>query len=189
MSTYNDILTAIRANPGRTQSDLRKLCGLPHRSTVYKATLTLVRCGYAECKEGRYYPTDRRGDYIPPNQVPEPWLPGPATILAPVVPADPLCMPERFAHNTMLALAAQQEILSLPLHDDDPHFKAKLAAKAQLATAQITAQSRADKTRLKGEIAAVSYFDELKAALEKYRRDHPRDDDAAARGEPNRAPG
>ena len=98
-------------------------------------------------------------------------------------------MPERFAHNTMLALAAQQEILGLPLHDDDPHFKAKLAAKAQLATAQITAQSRADKTRLKGEIAAVSYYDEIKAALEKYRRDHSRDDDAAARGEPNRVPG
>jgi len=85
-------------------------------------------------------------------------------------------MPERFAHNTMLALAAQQEIFGLPLHDDDPHFKAKLAAKAQLATAQITAQSRADKTRLKGEIAAVSYYDEIKAALEKYRRDHPCDE-------------
>ena len=58
---------------------------------------------------------------------------------------------------------------------DDPHFKAKLAAKAQLATAQITAQSRADKTMLKGEIAADSYYDELKAALEKYQREHPSD--------------
>ena len=98
-------------------------------------------------------------------------------------------MPERFAHNTMLAIAAQQEILGLPLHDDDPHFKAKLAAKAQLATAQITAQSRADKTMLKGEIAADSYYDQLKAALEEYKREHPSDDDVAARGEPNRVPG
>jgi hypothetical protein len=53
----------------------------------------------------------------------------------------------------------------MPLDEDDPHFKAKLAAKASTASQQITAQLRADENRLKGQLATVSYYDELKAAI------------------------
>jgi septal ring factor EnvC (AmiA/AmiB activator) len=70
-------------------------------------------------------------------------------------------MPEEFAKSTLLALKAQQEILQMPLEECDPHFKAKLAAKASTASQQITAQLRADEERLRGQIAAISYYDEL----------------------------
>jgi hypothetical protein len=85
------------------------------------------------------------------------------------VPADPLAMPEEFARSTMLALRAQQEILALELDEEDPHYKAKLMAKASVASQQITAQLKSDETALKSRIAAVSYYDEIKAALDQVR--------------------
>jgi hypothetical protein len=86
------------------------------------------------------------------------------------VPADPKTMPEQFARSTMLALAAQQEILSLPLDENDPHYRVKLSAKATVASAQITAQLKSDETRLKSTTAVISYYDEIKEAIEAYRK-------------------
>jgi hypothetical protein len=48
----------------------------------------------------------------------------------------------------MLAIATQREIMRRPLDPDDPHYRAILAAKARVSTAQITAQTRTD-TRVK----------------------------------------
>jgi hypothetical protein len=64
-------------------------------------------------------------------------------------------MPEEFAKSTLL--------------ECDPHFKAKLAAKASTASQQITAQLRADEERLRVQIAAISYYDELKAAIAQHK--------------------
>lgn len=87
------------------------------------------------------------------------------------VPAlcDPHSMPEEFAHSTMLALRAQQEILQLELYEDDPHYKAKLMAKASVAAQQISAQLRSDENALKSREVAISYYTEIKEALEKAR--------------------
>jgi hypothetical protein len=82
------------------------------------------------------------------------------------VPVDSLTMPEEFARSTVLALRAQQEILAMPLDEGDPFYRAKLMAKASLASAQINAQLKADETALKSRIAVVSYYDEIKHALE-----------------------
>jgi hypothetical protein len=55
-------------------------------------------------------------------------------------------MSEDFAQSTRLALRTQQEILQMPLADTDPNFRAKLAAKASVASHQINAQLKADET-------------------------------------------
>lgn len=83
-----------------------------------------------------------------------------------MVAADPATMPEEFAHSTLLALRAQQEILTLLLDEDDIHYRVKLMAKASVASAQISAQLKSDETALKSRIAAVSYYQEIKDALE-----------------------
>lgn len=85
-------------------------------------------------------------------------------------PVDPLTMPEEFARSTILALRAQQEILDMPLYEDDLFFRAKLMAKASLASAQINAQLKSDETALKARITGVSYYDEIKLALENARQ-------------------
>jgi hypothetical protein len=74
-------------------------------------------------------------------------------------------MPEEFAYSTMLALRTQQEILEMTLNPNDEHYEAELRAKSAMAAAQINAQLKADEQRLKRQIAAVSYYAELKAAL------------------------
>lgn len=91
-------------------------------------------------------------------------LPGKITSLP--APVNPRTMPEEFARSTYLALRAQQEILDLPLDEDDPLYRAKLMAKASVASAQISAQLKSDETALKSRIAAVSYYDEIRHALE-----------------------
>ena len=68
----------------------------------------------------------------------------------------------------MLALRAQQLILEMQLDPMDAHYEAELRAKAQLASAQINAQLKADEQKLKRAIAEVSYYKELKAALEAF---------------------
>jgi hypothetical protein len=77
-------------------------------------------------------------------------------------------MPEEFSNSTMLALKAQQDILTMELDDEDPHFKAKLAAKASVSSQQISAQLKADDQRLKAHSIEVSYYDELSKALREY---------------------
>ena len=84
------------------------------------------------------------------------------------VPADAAAMPEEFSRSTMLALKAQQHILEMRLDPMDDHYEAELRAKAQLASAQINAQLKADEQKLKRAIAEVSYYKELKAALEAF---------------------
>jgi hypothetical protein len=49
----------------------------------------------------------------------------------------------------MLAIATQREIMRRPLDPDDPHYRAILAVTAEVSTAQITAQTRTDDTRVK----------------------------------------
>lgn len=79
-------------------------------------------------------------------------------------------MPQEFARSTMLALRTQQDILAMPMPDeDDPHYKAKLAAKAAVSSAQVSAQLRCDETAVKMQIAATSIYDEIKQAIKEYR--------------------
>jgi hypothetical protein len=91
------------------------------------------------------------------------------------VPAPPApmpdvsAMPEEFAKSTILALRAQQEILEMPLDENDPHFRAKLSAKASVSSGQINAQLKADEQKLRGQLAVTSYYDELKKALLEFR--------------------
>jgi len=91
----------------------------------------------------------------------------------PLVPAPPppdvSAMPEEFAKSTILALRAQQEILEMSLDENDPHFRAKLSAKASVSSGQINAQLKADEQRLRGQLAVTSYYEELKKALEDFR--------------------
>jgi hypothetical protein len=78
-------------------------------------------------------------------------------------------MSEDFAQSTRLALRTQQEILQMPLADTDPNFRAKLAAKASVASHQINAQLKADENQLKASRNnEENFYDELKAALEDY---------------------
>ena len=81
----------------------------------------------------------------------------------------PETMPEEFSRSTMLALRTQQEILEMKLDPDDAHYEAELRAKTAMAGAQINAQLKADEQRLKRQIASISYYAELKAALEAFR--------------------
>jgi hypothetical protein len=112
---------------------------------------------------------DRRPCALFPELTPVNRAPEPPKLPAVREPVDVASMPEEFAKSTALALRAQQAILEMPLDEDDPHFKAKLAAKASTASQQITAQLRADENRLKGQLATVSYYDELKVAIAQYK--------------------
>lgn len=87
----------------------------------------------------------------------------------PVPLPSPSEMPEEFAKSTLLALRAQQEILSMELVESDGNYRAKLQAKASVAAQQINAQLKADEQRLKGEIARVSFYADIKRALAEYR--------------------
>jgi hypothetical protein len=79
-------------------------------------------------------------------------------------------MSEDFAQSTRLALRTQQEILQMPLSDTDSNFRAKLAAKASVASQQINAQLKADENQLKASRGnGQDFYGELKAALEDYR--------------------
>src|SRR5215510_1357410 len=78
-----------------------------------------------------------------------------------VIPApDPSLMPEEFAKASALALRAVQEILAMPIEKDDEHFRAKLGAKAAVASQQITAQLKADDQRVKAKATELklSYY-------------------------------
>ena len=77
-------------------------------------------------------------------------------------------MPEEFSRSTMLALRVQQEILEMTLDPSDDHYEAELRAKTAMASAQINAQLKADEQRLKRQIASVSYYSELRAALQAF---------------------
>jgi hypothetical protein len=99
---------------------------------------------------------DRRPCALFPELTPVNRAPEPPKLPAVREPVDVASMPEEFAKSTALALRAQQAILEMPLDEDDPHFKAKLAAKASTTSQQITAQLRADENRLKGQLATVS---------------------------------
>ena len=82
---------------------------------------------------------------------------------------DPSTMPEEFSRSTMLALRTQQEILEMKLDPSDEHYEAELRAKTAMAGTQINAQLKSDEQRLKRQIASISYYAELKAALEAFR--------------------
>lgn len=84
-----------------------------------------------------------------------------------LVPADPVSMPEEFARSTMLALRVQQAILAMELNERDPHYRAKLAAQTAIASAQITAQLKADETKLRSQGMANDYSEEIKLAIER----------------------
>ncbi len=93
-----------------------------------------------------------------------------AETLPAVVPLAPVeTMPEEFSRSTMLALRTQQEILEMKLDPDDQHYEAELRAKTAMAGAQINAQLKSDEQRLKRQIAQVSFYDELRRALEEFR--------------------
>jgi hypothetical protein len=85
---------------------------------------------------------------------------------------DPASLPEEFAKSTLLALQAQQDILSLELYEQDPMYRAKLTAKSQLAASQILAQLRLDENRLKTREVVVDFYEQLKEALDEYRRNN-----------------
>ncbi len=102
------------------------------------------------------YLKDAPEDVSPPARLPVP-LPDPAT------------MPEEFSRSTMLALRTQQEILELQLNPDDEHYEAELRAKTAMAGTQINAQLKADEQKLKRQIAQVSFYTELRKALEEFR--------------------
>ena len=87
----------------------------------------------------------------------------------PVPLPDPATMPEEFSRSTMLALRTQQEILELQLNPADEHYEAELRAKTAMAGTQINAQLKSDEQRLKRQIAQVSFYDELRRALEEFR--------------------
>lgn len=82
---------------------------------------------------------------------------------------DPSTMPEEFSRSTMLALRTQQEILEMSLNPEDEHYEAELRAKTAMAGTQINAQLKSDEQKLKRQIASVSYYAELKRALEDFR--------------------
>ena len=82
---------------------------------------------------------------------------------------DPSTMPEEFSRSTMLALRTQQEILEMELDHSDEHYEAELRAKTAMAGTQINAQLKSDEQRLKRQIASISYYAELKKALEDFR--------------------
>jgi septal ring factor EnvC (AmiA/AmiB activator) len=93
-----------------------------------------------------------------------------AETLPAVVPLAPVeTMPEEFSRSTMLALRTQQEILEMKLDPDDEHYEAELRAKTAMAGTQINAQLKSDEQRLKRQIASISYYAELKKALEDFR--------------------
>ncbi len=93
--------------------------------------------------------------------------PSPARELVPL--PDPSTMPEEFSKSTMLALRTQQEILEMELDPNDEHYEAELRAKTAMAGTQINAQLKSDEQRLKRQIAQVSYYQELRKALEEFR--------------------
>jgi hypothetical protein len=72
---------------------------------------------------------------------------------------------EVFARNTGLALHAQAEILGMEIAPDDPHYRAKLQAKASVASQQITAALKADENRLKTFELERSFYMVLKIRL------------------------
>ena len=82
---------------------------------------------------------------------------------------DPSTMPEEFSRSTMLALRTQQEILEMSLDPNDEHYEAELRAKTTMAGTQINAQLKSDEQKLKRQIASISYYAELKKALEDFR--------------------
>jgi hypothetical protein len=86
------------------------------------------------------------------------------------VPKTPEQQREAFARNTGLALHAQAEILGMEIAPDDPHYRAKLQAKASVASQQITAALKADENRLKTFELERSFYKEIKEALAAYRR-------------------
>lgn len=90
---------------------------------------------------------------------------GESVSLVPIAAIDPNDNPEQFAISTALSLREQQRILNIPLDIDHPLFGKILTAKASVINAQISAQLKADETRLKGQVAAVSYFQEIKDKL------------------------
>lgn len=85
-----------------------------------------------------------------------------------LVPRDAKLMPAEFSKSTMLALEVQQRILATPLDERDPHYRVKLAAQTQIATAQITAQLRVDEVKLKSALT-TDYYEEIKLAIQKAR--------------------
>jgi len=86
-----------------------------------------------------------------------------------IPPYAPSSMPEEFAKTTSLALRAAQDILAMKIDEQDPNFRAKLSAKAAVASQQITAQLKADDQRLKAtHTAEGSFYAELRQALEAY---------------------
>ena len=93
-----------------------------------------------------------------------------------------------FARNTGLALEAHKEILVMELDENDPHFKSKLQAKAQVAGQQITAALKADENKLKAVLEEANYYAELKAALEDYQQWELRElgEGKSSRGGPKR---
>ncbi len=102
------------------------------------------------------YLKDAPEDVSPPARLPVP-LPDAAT------------MPEEFTKSTMLALRTQQEILEMELDPSAPDYQAVLRAKSALASAQINAQLKADEQKIKRQIAQVSFYTELRKALEEFR--------------------
>jgi hypothetical protein len=97
-------------------------------------------------------------------------------------------MSEDFAQSTRLALRTQQEILQMPLADTDPNFRAKLAAKASVASQQVNAQLKADENQLKaGRNNEENFYDELSARLESYRAAKALLEHKASPGDPERA--
>ena len=86
----------------------------------------------------------------------------------PAVPLTPKQQREAFDRNTGLALEAHRQVLELELDERDPFYRAKLQAKATVASQQLVAALRADENKLKAVEIGVNYYKELKTALDAY---------------------
>ncbi len=82
---------------------------------------------------------------------------------------NPAEMPVEFQKATMSAVAKVQEILAIPLDPDAPQYGNVLRAQATVAGGQVNAQLKADSNRIKGAEVKVSYYTELRAALDAYK--------------------